>query len=296
MRIKAFEKHYYLMLIPGLIWIFIFKIIPLFGLTMAFEDFNPSKGIFGSPWVGLENFHYLFLLNDSKTIFINTLFIAIMKIIGKLVVPLVVALILNELRVKFLKRWVQTIVYLPHFLSWVILAGIMLDVFSLYGPANGLRSFLGLKPILFFAQADLFPSLIIGSDVWKEFGFNAVIFLAALTGINPEIYEAAAVDGADRFQRIYYITLPGISTTIILLAVLGLRDILNANFDQVFNLYNPLVYSTGDIVDTWVYRTGLLNAQYGLATAVELIKSVTAFVMIALSYFLARRFANYNIF
>lgn len=296
MRNKSFEKHYYLMLIPGLIWIFIFKIVPLFGLSIAFQDFNPGKGIFGSQWVGFDNFTYLFLLNDSKTIFINTLFIAIMKIIGKLLIPLVVAIILNELRSKFLKRWVQTVVYLPHFLSWVILAGIMLDVFSLYGPANGIRSLFGQKPILFFAQADLFPGLIISSDIWKEFGFNAVIFLAALTGINPEIYEAAAVDGANRFQRIYYITLPGISSTIILLAVLGLRDILNANFDQVFNLYNPLVYSTGDIVDTWVYRMGLLNAQYGLATAVELIKSIIAFVMIALSYVLARRFANYNIF
>jgi putative aldouronate transport system permease protein len=268
----------------------------MFGLAIAFQDFNPSKGVWGSTWVGLDNFIYLFQLNDSKTIFFNTVFIAVLKIIGNLIIPLLVALLLNELRIKFLKRWIQTIVYLPHFLSWVILAGIMLDVFSLYGPANGIRSLFGAKPILFFAQANLFPGLVVSSDIWKEFGFNAVIYLAALTGINPEIYEAAAVDGATRFQRIIYITIPGISTVIILLTVLSLGNVLNAGFDQIFNLYNPLVYSTGDIVDTWVYRMGLLQAQYGVATAVGLIKSVIGFVMIALSYFLARKYANYNIF
>jgi putative aldouronate transport system permease protein len=296
MRSKSFEKHYYLMLIPGLIWIFIFQIVPMFGLVIAFQNFNPGKGVLGSAWVGLDNFTYLFQLNDSKTIFFNTVFIAVLKIIGNLVLPLLVALLLNELRIKFLKSWVQTIIYLPHFLSWVILAGIMLDVFSLYGPANGIRSLFGIRPIMFFAQANLFQPLVVSSDIWKEYGFNAVIYLAALTAVNPELYEAAAVDGANRFQRIAYITIPGISTTVILLTVLSLRNVLNAGFDQIFNLYNPMVYSTGDIVDTWVYRMGLLNAQYGLATAVGLIKSVIGFVMIALSYFLARRYANYNIF
>ena len=296
MRLKSFEKHYYLMLLPGLIWIFIFKFVPMFGLIMAFQDFNPGKGVFGSPWVGLDNFIYLFQLNDSRTVFFNTAFIAVMKIILKLIVPLLVALMLNELRVNVLKSGIQTMVYLPHFLSWVILAGIMLDVFAYHGPINAIITFLGYKPILFFARADLFPALVIGSDVWKEFGFNAVIFLAALTAINPELYEAAAIDGANRFQRIVYITIPGISSIIILMAVLGLRDVLNANFDQIFNLYNPLVYSTGDIVDTWVYRMGLLQMQYGLATAFDLLKSAIAFAMIAASYFMARKFANYNIF
>jgi putative aldouronate transport system permease protein len=296
MRLKSFEKHYYLMLIPGFIWIFVYQIVPMFGLLMAFEDYNPSKGVLGSPWIGLANFKYLFTLNDSKTIFFNTVFIAVLKIIGNLVVPLLVAILLNELRIKYLKSAIQTIVYLPHFLSWVILAGIMLDVFSLSGPVNGILSAFGGKPILFFAQANLFVPLVVGSDVWKEFGFNAVIFLAALTAVNPEIYEAAAVDGAGRLQRILYVTLPGISTTVILLAALALGRVMNAGFDQIFNLYNPLVYSTGDIVDTWVYRMGLLSLQYSLATAVGLIKSVIGFVLIALSYILARKFANYNIF
>jgi putative aldouronate transport system permease protein len=284
------------MLLPGLIWVFVFKIVPMFGVVMAFERFNPGKGIFGSAWVGLANFRYMLQLNDSRTIFLNTAYIAILKIIGNLIAPILVALMLNELRLGKLKRGVQTVIYLPHFLSWVILAGIMLDVFAYHGPVNAVRSAMGREPIIFFAQAELFVPLVVGSDVWKEFGFNAVIYLAALTAINPELYEAAAIDGADRLQRIRYITLPGIQTTIILMTVLSLRYLLEANFDQIFNLYNPLVYSTGDIIDTWVYRMGLLQMQYGLATAVGLLKSVIGFVMIALSYFLARKYANYNIF
>jgi putative aldouronate transport system permease protein len=284
------------MLLPGLLWVFVFKIIPMFGVVMAFQRFNPGKGIFGSPWVGLKNFEYMLQLNDSKTIFFNTAFIAVMKIIFNLIVPILVALMLNELRLNHLKRGIQTVIYLPHFLSWVILAGIMLDVFAYRGPVNGVRAVLGMDPIIFFAKAELFVPLVVGSDVWKEFGFNAVVYLAALTAINPELYEAAAIDGASRFQRIIHVTLPGIRTIVILMSVLGLRNVLDANFDQIFNLYNPLVYSSGDIIDTWVYRMGLLQMQYGLATAIGLLKSVIGFVMIALSYFLARKYANYNIF
>ncbi len=296
MKIKSFYRHYWIMLIPGLLWVFVFKIIPMFGLVMAFQRFNPGKGIFGSPWVGLKNFEYMFQLNDSKTIFINTLTIAVFKIIGNLIVPVVVALLLNELRLKRLKSGIQTIIYMPHFLSWVILAGILLDVFAYRGPVNAVRTTLGSEPILFFARADLFMPLVVGSDVWKEFGFNAVVYLAALTAINPELYEAAGIDGASRLQRIFYITIPGIRTMIVLMSVLSLRNVLEANFDQIFNLYNPLVYSSGDIIDTWVYRMGLLQAQYSLATAVGLLKSIIGFSMISLSYFLARKYADYNIF
>jgi putative aldouronate transport system permease protein len=284
------------MLLPGLLWVFVFKIIPMFGVVMAFQRFNPGKGILGSAWVGLKNFEYMLQLNDSKTIFFNTAFIAVLKIIFNLIVPILVALMLNELRLNSLKRGIQTVIYLPHFLSWVILAGIMLDVFAYHGPVNSVRSAAGNQPILFFARAELFVPLVVGSDVWKEFGFNAVVYLAALTAINPELYEAAAIDGASRFQRIIHITLPGIRTVVILMSVLGLRNVLDANFDQIFNLYNPLVYSSGDIIDTWVYRMGLLQMQYGLATAIGLLKSVIGFVMISFSYFLARKYANYNIF
>ena len=296
MRVKSFYKHYWIMLVPGLLWVMVYKIIPMFGVVMAFQRFNPGKGILGSAWVGLKNFEYMLQLNDSKTIFINTFTIAVLKIIGNLIVPILVALLLNELRLARLKSWIQTIIYLPHFLSWVILAGILLDVFAYHGPVNAARTALGHDPILFFARADLFVPLVVGSDVWKEFGFNAVVYLAALTAINPELYEAAAIDGASRLQRIFHITIPGISTIIVLMSVLSLRNVLEANFDQIFNLYNPLVYSSGDIIDTWVYRMGLLQMQYSLATAVGLMKSVIGFVMITLSYVLARKYANYNIF
>lgn len=296
MRRTNFEKHYYLMVLPGIVWLFLFSIVPMFGIAIAFVDFNPGKGILGSEWVGLGTFEYMFSLNDTGQIFYNTIFIAVMKIIGNLIVPLIFALMLNEVRKAAFKRTVQTIVYLPHFLSWVILGGILLDIFAYRGPVNQLLQLFGLEPTLFFAKAELFPFLVVGSDVWKEFGFNTIIYLAALTGINPSLYEAAGMDGASRLRMLWHITLPGIRTTAVLLGVLGLGNVLNAGFDQIFNLYNPLVYSTGDIIDTWVYRTGLLNLQYELATAVGLLKSIAGFLLIAVSYFLAYRFTNYRIF
>ncbi|MFS0724926.1 ABC transporter permease [Paenibacillus sp. 1P07SE] len=296
MRMKGFAKHYYLMLVPGFLWLFVFSIVPMFGIVIAFQYFNPGRGIFGSDWAGLEHFRYMLLLRDTQEVFINTLVIASMKIIANLIAPLLFALMLNELRLMILRRWIQTIVYLPHFLSWVILGGIVLDLFSYNGPVNQLTALFGIQPKLFFADAQLFPFLVVTTDVWKEFGFGTIIYLAALTGINPALYEAANIDGAGRWRSLWHITLPGIRTTAVLLAVLSLGNVLNAGFDQIFNLYNPLVYSTGDIIDTWVYRTGLLNLQYELATVVGLLKSVIGFLLISVSYYLAYRFVNYRIF
>ncbi|RKL68121.1 protein lplB [Salipaludibacillus neizhouensis] len=296
MKFKGFAKHYYLMMAPGLVWLFIFSIIPMFGIIIAFQDFNPGRGVFGSEFIGLDTFRYMFQLNDTPIIFFNTIFIAVMKIVGNLIVPLVFALMLNEIRYVRFKRSIQTIVYLPHFLSWVILGGVLLDIFAYQGPINGLLGIFGIEPILFFGKAELFPYLVVGSDIWKEFGFNTIIYLAALTGVNPALYEASGIDGASRMRMLWHVTLPGIRTTAVLLAVLGLGNVLNAGFDQIFNLYNPLVYSTGDIIDTWVYRTGLLNLQYELATAVGLLKSVAGFMLISLSYYLAYKLTDYRIF
>lgn len=296
MKNKGFAKHYYLMLLPGYVWLIMFSIVPMFGALIAFQDYQPVRGVFGSEWIGLENFEYMFSLNDSKIIFFNTIFIALMKMVAHLIVPVIFALMLNELRAAIFKRWVQTLVYLPHFLSWVILSGIIMDVFSFTGPVNNLLSIFHIDPILFMGKPELFPYLVVGSDVWKEFGFNTIIYLAALTGINPSLYEAAALDGANRWHRLRHITVPGIAPTALLLLILSLGNVLNAGFDQIFNLYNPLVYSTGDIIDTWVYREGLLKLQYGLATAVGLLKSVVGFILITLSYYLANRFTNYRIF
>ncbi len=293
---KKFLKQYYFMLVPGFVWLVLFSIIPMFGVVMAFQNFNPVDGILKSEFVGLDNFRYMFQMSDTKQVFINTIIIAVGKLIGNLFVPLIFALLLNELCIKKLFRPIQTIVYLPYFLSWVILSKIILNIFGYTGPINHFLQYFGVDAINFFGRADLFRPLVIGTDIWKGFGYNAVIYLAALLGIDPTLYEAAAVDGSGRFSRLWHITLPGIKTTIALLAILSLGNVLHAGFEQIFNLYNPLVYSTGDILDTWVYRAGLLNLQFSLATAVGLLKSVVSLILIALGYRLADKFAGYKIF
>lgn len=193
-------------------------------------------------------------LDDVRQALINTLIIALGKISGNLLIPLIFALMLNELRQKYMVKFVQTSVYLPHFLSWVILSGIMIQIFGFNGPFNRVLEMFGFEPAQFFQQAGLFRGFIIGSDVWKNFGYNSIIYLAALAGIDGTLYEAAGIDGASRWRKLWHITLPGIRTTVVLLAILSLGSVLDAGFDQVFNLYNPLVYSTGDIIDTYVYR------------------------------------------
>ncbi|PYI53488.1 ABC transporter permease [Paenibacillus flagellatus] len=296
MNMKSYHKHYHLMLLPGVVLLVLFHVVPMFGIVIAFQDFKIGRGIWNSEWIGFDNFTYLFELRDSKVIFFNTVFIALSKIVAHLVVPLVFALLLNEVRIMAVKRWVQTVVYLPHFISWVILAGIVIDMLSLGGIVNQTLKSMGVEPIMFLASNSWFPAIVVGSDIWKEFGFAAIVYLAALAGINPSLYEAAEMDGAGRFQKLVYITMPGLASTVVLLGTLSIGNILNAGFDQIFNLYNPLVYESGDIIDTYVYRVGLVQAQYGFATAVSLLKSAIGFVLIVLSYRLAYRYANYRIF
>ncbi|WP_136607686.1 ABC transporter permease [Paenibacillus dokdonensis] len=296
MRKLGHQKHYYLMLLPGMVWLVMFSIVPMFGIAMAFQNYNPGAGLFKSEWVGLDNFKYMFQLNDSKTVILNTFIIAVGKIVFNLLIPLIFAILLNELRSLRYKKLVQTVVYLPHFLSWVIMSTIVIGIFGYYGVVNTVIGMFGVDPKLFMADAGIFRQLLIGTDVWKEFGYNAIIYLAALTGVNPNLYEAAAIDGANRWQLIRRVTLPALTTTVVLLGVLSLGNVLNAGFDQVYNLYNPLVYSTGDILDTWVYRLGLQNLQFSLATAAGLFKSVISFVLIFISYRLAYRYADYTVF
>lgn len=295
-RKKRAQVSYYTMAAPGILWLVLFSCVPMVGIIMAFQDFNPGLGMFRSEWVGLENFRYLFSLNDSKQVFANTLIIAISKMILQIIVPLVFALMLNEIRLSKFKRTVQTIVYLPHFLSWVVLASIIINILGYDGLLNHIRGLFGLEPVILMSNASFFRKMIIGTDVWKEFGYNAVIYLAALTGTDQTLYEAAAIDGASRWKRVWHITMPCIKPTVVLLTVLGLGKILNAGFDQVFNLYSPLVYSTSDILDTWVYRMGLVDLQFSLATAAGLLKSVVSFILIVVSYALAYKFADYRIF
>jgi len=290
------EAPYHLMLLPGVILVLIYSYGPMFGLVIAFQDFIPANG-FKSDWIGFGNFTYVWLLPDTLSVIWNTVYISLMKIVAGLVFPILISLLLNEVHKSFIKRSVQTLIYLPHFLSWIILGGILIDILSpSEGIVNHALQFFGLKPVYFLGDNSWFPYTVVLTDLWKEFGFSTIVYLAALTSINPVLYEAAIVDGANRWRQTWHVTLPGMVPIIVLLTTLSLGNVLNAGFDQIFNLYSPQVYASGDIIDTLVYRLGLVDAQFGPATAVGLFKSVVSFVFISVSYLLAYRLANYRIF
>lgn len=284
-------------LVPGMVVVFIYHYIPMAGIAIAFQKYIPAKGLFGSEWTGLKNLLFSISLPNFWQVIWNTLYISSLKIVAGLFVAISVSLLLNEVRKKSFKRTLQTVVYLPHFLSWVILGGILVDILSPSdGIVNAIIKWLGLKPVFFLGDNNWFPITLVVTNIWKEFGFNTIVYMAALTAINPNLYEAAMVDGANRWRQTIHITLPGIVPTIILLATLSLGSILSAGFEQIFTLYSPMVYESGDILDTLIFRVGLQNNQYGVATALGLVKSFVSLIMISISYWLAYRFANYRIF
>lgn len=288
----------HLMILPGFITLLLFSYLPMAGIVIAFQKFIPAKGLFGhQKWIGFKNFKYVLDMPNFNNIMWNTISIAVAKIVLGLVIPVIFAILINEVTNNGLKRGIQTLIYLPHFLSWVVLGGILIDILS---PSGGiLNSFiktLGFEPIFFLGDNKWFPSTMVITETWKEFGYGTIIYLAAITGIDPSLYEAAHMDGANRWKQTLHITLPGMKMVIVLLMVLSLGNVLNAGFDQIFNLYSPPVYQSGDIIDTFVYRIGLLEAQYGVATAVGLFKSVVSFTLISVSYFFAYKFADYRIF
>ncbi len=287
----------HLLLLPALLLVILFNYLPMGGLVIAFQDYKPWTGFANSPWVGWDNFRLLLDRPDSIQVIRNTAVIAIAKLLFSLVASVLFALLLNEVRQRLFKKAVQTIVYLPHFISWVVLSGVLIDVLAVKGIVNGLlQDLFGIEPVLFLANGDWFRITIVVSDIWKEFGFGTIVFLAALAGINPSLYEAAEMDGASRLKMTLHITLPGILPMIIVVFTLSLGNVLNAGFDQIYNLITPLVYGKGDIIDTFVYRTGILSGQMSFATAVGLFKSVIGFVLIVVSYRLAYKFARYTIF
>lgn len=294
---KLRELPLHVMLLPAVIITLIYSYGPLLGIIMAFQKFELAKGMLGSQWIGLGNFKYVLDMPGSIQILWNTIFIAFFKIIGMIFVPVSFALLLNEVNSKRFKRYFQTLIYLPNFLSWVILSGILIDILSpSEGIVNQLLQMVGIKSIFFMGDTKWFPITMILSDIWKGFGFATVIYLAALTGIDPTLYESAKVDGANRWKQTLHITLPGIQGIVILMSVLSIGNILNAGFEQIFNMYSPQVYKTGDIIDTFVYRLGIEQGQYAPASAVGLFKSVVSFIFVATSYKLADKFANYRIF
>jgi putative aldouronate transport system permease protein len=269
----------------------------MYGAIIAFKNYKPWLGVYNSSWVGWEHFRYLFSFPDSKQVIMNTLIIAFLKQLINIFVPVIFALLLNEVAKVTFKRVIQTLVYLPHFLSWVILGGIFVDILSIRGGiVNRFLDVFGIEPIFFLGSNDWFRTTVIVSDVWKEFGFAAIVFLSALANVNPNLYEAAELDGANRWKQVVHITLPAIMPIFAVVSTLALGRILNAGFDQIFNLYNPLVYESGDIIDTFVYRVGLEGGQFSFATAVGLFKSVIGFVLIVTSYRILYKVADYKIF
>lgn len=292
---KTWPLHF--MVWFGFIFLLLFAYYPMYGIIMAFQNFRILKGFSGSDWIGLENFNYLFNLPTMKRVIINTAIISTLKIITGLIVPIVFALLLNEIRHALIKKTIQTLVYLPYFISWVILGGILIDILSVNGGLiNQVLGLFGIEPIFFLGSNDWFRSTIIVSNLWRETGFSAIIFLAALSGINPSLYEAAEIDGAGKLKQLWHVTLPSIAPIIIVVGALSLGALMSAGFDQIFNLYNPSVYATGDIIDTFIYRLGLVGGNYSAAAAMGLFNSIINFILIVIAYYLSYRLANYRIF
>jgi putative aldouronate transport system permease protein len=282
-----------LMLVPGLVMIIIFNYGPIYGLLMAFQDFQVTKGIWGSPWVGLKHFEEFFRNETALNALKNTLVISGLKLLFGFPAPILLALLFNELRDGLFKRAAQTISYMPHFVSWIVFSAL---ITALLSPSTGVVNIiikgLGLEPIYFMAKPDWFRVVLIASEIWKEIGWGAIIYLAALTDVDPTLYEAAVVDGATRLQRMLYISIPLILPIAALLLILRLGGILNAGFDQVFNMYNPQVYQSADIIDTYVYRSGLGNFQYSFAAAVGFFKSLVGLVLVLIVNEVARRLSD----
>jgi len=284
-----------MLLIPMLI-VLIYSYIPMFGIVIAFMKYLPVKGLFGSKWVGLKNFETLFTMASFGTAFRNTLIIAILKIVLNILVPVIVTLLLNDLGSSKYKKTIQTIVYMPHFISWVMLASIFTKLLSGNGIVNKFLGIFGVDPIIFMGDNAWFRFTLVFTYVWKEFGYGTIVYLAAVTGIDVDLYEAAEMDGAGHWQRMLHVTLPGIAPTIVMMTALSLGNVLNAGFDQVFNMYNPLVYETGDIIDTLVYRMGFDSGNFGLSTAAGLFKSVISSILLIASYRIADKTTGYKIF
>ncbi len=297
-RILRKELQLHLMVLPAVILVLIFSYFPLYGLKIAFQRFLPAKGLFGNQrFVGWDNFKYVLALPNFLSVLRNTFIIAGAKIVLNLLVPVTVALMLNELSSNKLKRPIQTIIYFPHFLSWIIFGGILIDLLSpSAGIVNKLITALGGKAVYFLGDNRYFRGTIIVTDVWKNFGYGTIVYLAAITGIDVTLYEAAQIDGANRWQQTWHVTLPGIRMTVVLMMVLALGRVLNAGFDQLYNLCKPIVYESGDILDTFVYRLGLENGSFGPATAVGLFRSVVSLFFISTAYAVAYKLFDYRLF
>ncbi|CQR52014.1 Protein LplB [Paenibacillus riograndensis SBR5] len=285
----------YLMLLPCLIWYFVFKYLPMYGVIISFKDYSFTDGILHSPWAD-PWYKYFKMFFDSPyflQLMSNTLLISLYKLVFGMLPSIILAILFHECRVMWLKRWVQTLSYMPHFLSWIIIYGISVAFFSeTTGLVNRWITEAGGSSISFLGSTEWFRSMLVSTEIWKDIGWGAIVYLAAISGIDPTLFEAARVDGASRLRMIWHITLPGIRNVIILLLILKIGSIMDAGFEQIYVFYNPRVYEVGDIIDTWVYRTGLEQMNFSLATTVGLFKSAIGFVLVLGANKLAKRWGG----
>jgi len=289
-------KGLLLLLVPSFIWYLTFQYYTMFGVIVAFKDYHFLKGILGSPWAGFEHFERLFTNNQFVILLRNTLLISGYKLLFVFPAPILLALLLNELRVKWFKSTIQTITYLPHFISWVVIAGLVQTVLSpIDGVVNYLLGLIGLGPYKFMMMPEFFRSIVIVSDIWKDVGWGSIIYLAAISGIDREQYEAADMDGAGRFKQAIYITLPSMIPVIIIMLILRIGHIMDAGFDQILNLYNPAVYNVADIFDTYAYRVGIIDFDFSYSTAISLFKNVVGLIMLLLANALTRRVTGHGL-
>lgn len=297
LRYALKHRALYLMLIPGVVYLFIFKYVPLMGSVIAFKDYNIYKGILASDWVGLKYFDQFLSYPQFIRLLWNTLTISFYQTIFAFPAPIILALLLNEVRNAAFKRSVQTILYLPHFLSWVIIGGLG---YMLMSPQIGLINqwivAAGGEPVHFLQKAEYFRTIIISSGIWKEMGWNAIIFLAALAGISPSLYEAAKIDGAGRWKQFVHITLPGILPAIMLLLLLKIGHTLDLGFEQIYIFLNPITYATGDVLDTYSYREGIIQGKYSLTTAIGLFKAAVGFMLLVMANRASKALTGQGIF
>jgi len=296
--IKNYWANRYIvgMLYIGLTYYIIFCYIPMYGIQIAFKDYKFLKGIIGSPWIGFENFKMLFTGSGFLQVFKNTIIISFYKLTFGFPAPIILALMLNEVYNERFKRIVQTISYLPHFISWVIISGILLQVLSpSTGAVNYIIKLLGFQPIFFMGDSKWFRFTLVVSSIWKNVGFSSIIYLASVSNINPELYEAAYIDGATRLKRIIHVTIPGLMPVIMIQFILSVGSIINDDFDQIFNMYNEAVYDVADVISTYTYRMGLVNLQYGFSTAVGLSKNIISFILIIITNVITSHYSEYGI-
>jgi putative aldouronate transport system permease protein len=289
-RYLSRHKYLYLLLLPGIAYFIVFQYVPMYGVIIAFKDFSFMKGILGSEWVGFDNFRYMFGLDDFYRVFWNSLYLSLLKLVFVFPVPVILALLLNEIRRMAFKRVTQTVIYLPHFISWVVIAGIMVNFLSpSWGVVNLVLKNLGFEPVFFLASTHYFRPIIVLSSIWKDAGWDTIIYLAAIASVNTELYEAALMDGANRFRRIWHVTLPGIRSTIVILLVLRIGQILNNGFEQIYIFQNSNNKTVSEVFETYTYSVGLLSGRFSFATTVGLFNSLIGMILLYLAHLFSKK-------